>query len=300
MSGPFATVVAVLPTPFEPGGALDERALARIVDHTLTGGVTVLTVNGNTGEYWSLSPSERAVARDVVLEAAGSAHVVVGVGGDVRSAIGEAREASRRGAAAVMVHEPPGPFRSGAGWLDYFASVAEAGSGTPVIPYVKDPAVGSSTLAALFARCPNVTAVKYAVPDVVRFGGIVADLGHPVTWLCGLAELWAPPFGALGAEGFTSGLASFAPQVALALHEQLRAGANEQVRATWSLVRPLELLRARDGGAANVPAVKEALHQMGIAGRAVRPPITTLDEQDRQSVRTLLASIAGASVGSAA
>ena len=300
VDAPFATVVAVLPTPFAPDGTVDEGALVRIVDHARAGGIAVLTVNGNTGEYWSLTPDERAIARDTVLAAAGTDRVVVGVGGDLQTAAAEAREAARCGAAAIMVHEPLGPFRSRAGWLGYFQAVSDAAAGTPMIPYVKDAMVDSRMLETLFDRCPDVTAVKYAVPDVLRFGGLVADLGDRVTWLCGLAELWAPPFWALGAEGFTSGLASFAPRVALTLLDELRTGAHDAARASWNAIRPLELLRARDGGAPNVPAVKEALHQIGLADRAVRPPITPLSEPDREAVRAVLVSIGGIRVGSIA
>lgn len=288
----FKTVIAVLPTPFREDGALDSDALGRLVKHVCAGGVTVITVNGNTGEFSSLSSDEQAKASDVAIAAAdGSATIITGVGGDLQSAIHASRVAAQGGAAAVMVHEPSGPFRSAAGWLQYQAQIAEAVADTTVIPYVRDPAVDSAALGRLFDRCPNVTAVKYAVPDPIRFRGLVTDLGTDrVVWICGLAELWAPFFWVAQAEGFTSGLAAIAPRLALRMLEQLRASDQGGARATWEAIRPLEELRARQQGAANVPAIKEALAQLGLGGRTVRPPITELGEADRREVTKVLAS----------
>jgi 4-hydroxy-tetrahydrodipicolinate synthase len=59
--------------------------------------------------------------------------------------------------------------------------------------------------------------------------------------------------------------------------------------ALWHAIRPFENLRARDGNAANVSAVKEALAQLDVAGRTVRPPVTELAEADRELVSRLLA-----------
>lgn len=271
---------------------MDGDALGRLVRHVCDGGVTVLTVNGNTGEFSSLSPDERAEASDVVIAAAGDgAAVITGVGGDLRSATRAATTAADSGASAVMVHEPSGPFRSAAGWLQYQAQIAESVPDTAVIPYVRDPAVDSTALGRLFDRCPNVTAVKYAVPDPIRFRGLVSDLGTArVAWICGLAELWAPFFWSAQAEGFTSGLAVVAPAIAIRMLEQLRASDGAGAWQTWDAIRPLEELRARQQGAANVPAIKEALHQLGLGPRTVRPPIAELDEADRRAVTEVLAS----------
>jgi 4-hydroxy-tetrahydrodipicolinate synthase len=288
----FKTVIAVLPTPFREDGALDGDVLGRLVRSVCDGGVTVLTVNGNTGEFSSLSPDEQAEASDVVIAAAGGrATVITGVGGDLRSAIRAATRAADSGASAVMVHEPSGPFRSAAGWLEYQVQIADAVRDVAVVPYVRDPTVDSAALGRLFERSPNVTAVKYAVPDPIRFRALVSDLGTDrVAWICGLAELWAPLFWVAQAEGFTSGLAAVAPSIAIRMLEQLRASDHAGAWATWDTIRPLEELRARQQGAANVPAIKEALHQLGLGARTVRPPIAELDAADRRAVTEILAS----------
>ncbi|HLO36676.1 MAG TPA: dihydrodipicolinate synthase family protein [Candidatus Deferrimicrobium sp.] len=188
-----------------------------------------------------------------------------------------------------MVHEPTGPFRSPEGWLRYHAELASTVPGLAIVPYIRDAAIRAEDLRALVASAPNVVAVKYAVPDPVRFAEIVGN-GPGLVWICGLAERWAPFFWPAGATAFTSGLALVEPRLSLALLGHLRAHRLPAARAVWSLVAPFEALRARNGGAANVPAIKEALAlRIGI-GRTVRPPISELGSEDRREVSRILAA----------
>jgi 4-hydroxy-tetrahydrodipicolinate synthase len=288
----YKTVIAVLPTPFRDDGSLDDEGLRRLIRYVMAGGVTVLTINGNTGEFSSLSADEQSRVSDVAIASAdGGATIVAGVGGDLATAMSSSRRAAAAGASAVMVHDPSGPFRSAAGWSQYYERIAEVVPDTAVIPYIRDARVDAATLDRLVDRCSNVVAVKYAVPDPIRFGGLVDDLGTDrVAWICGLAELWAPFFWVARARGFTSGLAAIAPTVALKMLEQLRAWDEPGINATWNAVRGLEELRARHNGAANVPVIKEAMHQLGLGGRTVRPPISELGEADRGEVSRIIAS----------
>jgi 4-hydroxy-tetrahydrodipicolinate synthase len=284
------TVVAVPPTPFLEDGALDlpgfERLLARGVD----GGLRAVTIAGNTGEFGALSPNEVGRLVDVAAATlAGRAALLVGVGGDLATARGLASGAAASGAFGVMVHEPAGPFRSPEGWVRYHAELARAVPGLAIVPYIRDAGVRAEDLRALVALAPNVVAVKYAVPDPVRFAEIVSA-APALIWICGLAERWAPFFWPAGATAFTSGLALVEPRLSLELLGQLRAGDWPAARAIWSLVRPFEALRARNGGAANIPAIKEALALRIATGRTVRPPISELGAEDRREISRILAS----------
>jgi 4-hydroxy-tetrahydrodipicolinate synthase len=287
---PLDTVVAVPPTPFLEDGALDLPGFERLLGRAVDSGLRAVTIAGNTGEFGALSPHEIERLLDVAAGTIGGrAALLVGVGGDLATARQVASAASAAGAFGVMVHEPPGPFRSADGWIHYHAQLAAAVPGLAIVPYVRDAAVRAEDLAALVAAAPNVVAVKYAVPDPVRFAEIVAA-GPELLWICGLAERWAPFFWPAGATAFTSGLALIEPRLALELLAHLRAQQWSAARATWSLVQPFEALRARNGGAANIPAIKEALAlRIGI-GPTVRPPISELGSGDRREISRILAS----------
>jgi 4-hydroxy-tetrahydrodipicolinate synthase len=287
---PLDTVVAVPPTPFLEDGALDEAGFERVLNRAVDGGLRAVTIAGNTGEFCALSAPE--IGRLVEIAAATLAHravLLVGTGGDLSTARHVASKAAASGAFGVMVHEPAGPFRSPEGWIRYHAELASAVPDLAIVPYIRDAAIRADDLQALVAAAGNVVAVKYAVPDPVRFAEVVAS-GPRLLWICGLAERWAPFFWPAGATAFTSGLALVEPRLSLELLGHLRGQRLAAARVTWSLVAPFEALRARNQGAANIPAIKEALAlRIGI-GRTVRPPISELGSEDRREVSRILDS----------
>jgi 4-hydroxy-tetrahydrodipicolinate synthase len=286
------TCVAITVTPFDDEGHLDEPAYAAVVRRMAQAGVPVITANGNTGEFYALSPSEMDRALDLTVASAGEALVVAGIGFDLERAIAMARSAAAARAQAVMVHQPLHPYQSAEGWIGYHRAIADAVPDLPVILYVRDSRVDGTRLNRLAALCPNVVAVKYAVPDILAFARVVAAVeADRLAWICGLAEMWAPYFWLAGARGFTSGLATVAPRVSLDLLARLRSADFAGAMRLWSLVRPLEELRARDGSADNVSVIKEALAQQGICRRDVRLPSTQLSEMDRVAVAKILGSL---------
>src|SRR4051794_33469435 len=287
---PLDTVVAVPPTPFLDDGALDEAGFERVLRRAVDGGLRAVTIAGNTGEVSAVSAREIGrLAEIAAATLAGRAALLVGRGGDVASGRIIATSAAAAGAFGVMVHEPAGPFRSLDGWIRYHAAIASAVPDLAIVPYVRDAAISAADVRALVAAVPNVVAVKYAVPDPVRFAEIVAG-APPLLWICGLAERWAPFFWPGGATAFTSALAVVEPRLSLELLDDLRAQRRAAATATWALLAPFEALRARNHGAANVPAIKEALAiRIGI-GRTVRPPISELGAADRGEIGRILAS----------
>ena len=284
------TVVAVPPTPFLEDGALDLAGFEHVLDRAAGGGLNAITIAGNTGEFGALSAAEVGQLIEVAAATlAGRAALLVGVGGDLPTARAVAAKAASAGAFGVMVHEPAGPFRTPAGWRRYHVEIASVVPGLAVVPYVRDATLGADDVRALVDAAPGVVAVKYAVADPVRFADLVTS-GPDLLWICGLAESWAPFFGPAGTSAFSSGLAVIEPRLSLALHGHLRRGEAGEALEAWRLVRPFETLRARNGGAANVPAIKEALALRSVIGRTVRPPISGLGPEERAEVGRILAA----------
>jgi 4-hydroxy-tetrahydrodipicolinate synthase len=292
LSDQLASVVAITVTPFDADGAVDEKSYAAVVDRVVDGGISVVTPNGNTSEFYTLSAAETERTLRVTVDTAGNrASVVAGVGHDLDTAVRAARFADAHGAQGVMVHQPVHPYVSPDGWVDYHRAIASAVPELSVVLYVRNPRIGGAQIAALADMCPNVVGVKYAVPDPVRFASVARDAGFDrLTWVAGLAELSAPGYFAVGATGFTSGLANVAPQLSVQLLNCLKAGEFGAAMELWEFVRGFEELRAADESANNVSVVKEALAQLGLCRRDVRPPASVLSEADRSAVGVLLNS----------
>ncbi|MGC0332786.1 4-hydroxy-tetrahydrodipicolinate synthase [Streptomyces sp. SAI-170] len=287
----LADVVAIPVTPFAEDGAVEQDAYRALLRRLLDGGVRTLTPNGNTGEFYALTPEERRLVTELTMEEVGDrAVVLVGVGHDVPTAVASARHARDLGAAMVMVHQPVHPYVSQNGWVDYHRSVAEAVPELGVVPYIRNAQLEGARLAELADVCPNVIGVKYAVPDAARFAGFARDAGlERFVWVAGLAEPYAPSYFSAGATGFTSGLVNVAPTVSLNMIEALRSGDYAAAMKVWEQIRRFEELRAADASANNVTVVKEALAALGLCRRDVRPPSRPLPESERAEVAAIAA-----------
>jgi 4-hydroxy-tetrahydrodipicolinate synthase len=287
------SVVTIAVTPFDETGQIDLERYGALVDRCVTAGVDVITANGNTGEFYSLTvPEQAAAVRATVGAASGRATVLAGVGHSATEAADAARAAQAAGAHGVMVHQPVHPYISAEGWVEYHRQIARAVPDLGVVCYVRNPSIPASAFLALAAACPNVVGIKYAVPDPPALADLIETVGTDLlVWSCGLAETWAPYFWLSGARGFTSGLAVVAPELSLGLLGDLRAGNTTAAMALWRKLRPFEDLRARRSSALNVSVVKEALAQLGLCRPDVRPPIGPLSGSERAEVTAILASL---------
>jgi 4-hydroxy-tetrahydrodipicolinate synthase len=296
----LATAVAVPVTPLHADGAPDWDTYATLIGRLVEAGITVITPNGNTGEFYALSQAEARQATQAAQAAAKAIHgsgrepgaeLLVGVGHDIATATEAARHAGDHGARMVMIHQPVHPYVSPQGWVDYHVAIAGAVPDLGVVLYIRDERRTGAHIAELADRAPNVVGVKYAVRDATKFAAVARDAGiDRLTWLAGAAELTAPAFWAVGARGFTSGLANVAPDLALAMLDALRAGDFGSAMKVWDTVRRFEELRLADSSADNVSVVKEALAQLGLCRADVRPPSRPLPAGIRQEIAQILAT----------
>jgi 4-hydroxy-tetrahydrodipicolinate synthase len=286
----LATVVVVPVTPLREDGAPDWDTYAALTVRLLDGGITVITPNGNTGEFYALSQVEaRRAVETAASTAGGQAELLAGVGHDIATARQAARHARDHGARMIMIHQPVHPYVSTEGWIDYHAEIAEAVPELGVVLYIRNERVTGGHIARLADRVPNVVGVKYGVRDATKFAAVARDAGiDRLTWLAGAAELTAPAFWATGARGFTSGLANVAPGLALSMLDALRANDFGAAMKVWESVRRFEELRLADSSADNVSVVKEALSQLGLCRAGVRPPSRRLPEDIKNEISGIL------------
>jgi 4-hydroxy-tetrahydrodipicolinate synthase len=292
----LSTVIAIPVTPFvQREGAIytDFTAYAHLVDRMVSGGIKVVTPNGNTSEFYSLTPQEmRQSVEATMAGVAGRALVLAGVGFDVQTAIEMAHFAAGQGAQAIMVHQPVHPYRSDEGWVAYHKAIADAVPALAIVPYVRDATIGAAAIGQLADQCPNFVGIKYAVGNPPLFASIVQTVGKErLAWICGIAESWAPFYYVAGACGFTSGLVNVTTELSLEMQESLALGNYDNAMRIWQQIKPFEDLRARRNNANNVSAVKEAMAQLGLCERAVRPPISELPESERAEVSEILVQL---------
>jgi 4-hydroxy-tetrahydrodipicolinate synthase len=286
----LATAVVVPVTPFDEDGTPDLDTYAALAGRLVDSGITVITPNGNTGEFYALTQAEARQITETAMKA-GAAHVLAGVGYDIATATDAAKHAQRAGAGMIMIHQPVHPYVCAEGWVDYHAAIANAVPDLGVVLYLRNERITGARIAELADRAPNVIGVKYGLRDATVFARVARDAGlDRFTWLAGAAELTAPAFWAVGARGFTSGLANVAPLLTRELLDALRGNDFGAAMNVWEQVRRFEELRLADSSADNVAVVKEALAQLGLCRADVRPPSRTLPGAIKTEIAGILRS----------
>lgn len=275
--------VGVTPvTPFTDDlSRIDRSALTDNLRYLVESGVRLLYVSGNTGEASSLSPQEWTVLVETSLEAAGEALVVPGIGHEYPVALELARRAGSMGVAGFLALPRQQAYVASSGLCSYWRSLIDE-AGIPAVVY-KRGLPGDEDLAILLDH-PLIVGCKYAERDVAQFRRTVVGDRSGVRWTCGIAERYAPFFHAAGSVGFTSGLANFAPLLALDLQRALERGETAAALSVREECVEFEDIRALHGDAYNVSAVKTAMDMVGLRGGGVRPPLIEIDEQTRLRV----------------
>jgi len=265
-------ISGILITPYDGQGEIAPARLAPILDRALTEGLHMPVVNGNTGEFYALTTDEAVTMVQEVTGLLGRrAPLLAGVGRGLRDAQRLARASAEAGAAALMVHQPPDPFVAPRGIVDYLAAIADASGGLPMMLYLRNDAIGTRAIADLCA-VPGVKGVKWATPNPLRLAEAMAACDPTITWVCGLAEVWAPPLYAVGARGFTSGLINVWPERSVAIHAALAAGDYAHANTLIAGMRAFEDIRAEEMNGTNVTGVKAALLAQGHDCGPTRPP----------------------------
>lgn len=268
----LAGISGILVTPYDDAGEIAPDKLAPILDRALTAGVHMPVVNGNTGEFYALTTDEACtMVREVAGLVAGRAPFLAGVGRGLRDACRLAEASVDAGASALMIHQPPDPFVSPRGTADYVKAVARAGGGLPIMLYLRNDAIGTDGIKAL-CDIDGVKGVKWATPNPLKLAAAITACDPSITWVGGLAEVWAPPLYAAGARGFTSGLINVWPERSVAIHAALTAGDYQLANTLIAEMRAFEDIRAEELNGTNVTGVKAALLAQGLDCGPTRPP----------------------------
>ena len=277
--------IVALVTPFR-NGAVEQPALARLIEHVLAGGASGLVPCGTTGESPTLSHEEHDRVVAWTVEAArGRVPVIAGTGSNcTEEAIRLTVAAARHGASAVLSVNPYYNRPTQEGLYRHFAAIAEA-SPVPVvlynIPGRTSVELSLETIVRL-AEHPNVQAIKEAtgnVENVTRLRGATR-----LTVLSGDDSLTLPML-ALGARGVISVLGNLLPAritelVRLAQRSDL-AGALALHDRLFPLMKALFL-------ESNPGPVKAALALAGLAPEELRLPLVPVAAATRKSIAAAL------------
>lgn len=284
----FEGVYTALVTPFAADGSVDWKALRRLVDFQVEGGVAGLVPVGTTGESPTLDGQEcREVIRVVVEQARGRVPVIAGAGSNCTAeAIHYAKDAKEVGAQATLQVTPYYNKPTADGLLQHFRGVADAVD-LPLVVYNIAGRTGKNIdnpVMLELAKHPRIRAVKEASGDLNQVMDLVAAKPADFAVLSGDDNL-VYPIMALGGTGVISVASNIAPDRMSAFVGALLKG--DFAAARHMHYELLPLFRAIFVETNPIP-IKAALALKGMVAENYRLPMCPPAPKSRERIAAVL------------
>ncbi len=277
-------------TPFTPDGRIDYKALARMIDYVIEGGVDYIVALGTTAETPTLYMPERAViAMFIANQIAGRVPLVMGCGGNSTSEVlDQLREFDLRSADAILSVTPYYNKPSQEGLFQHFRTVAEH-SPLPVILYNIPGRAGvnmtAQTTLRLAREVENIVGIKEASGNIDQMQEIIDNRPEGFLVLSG-DDAMTIPLMRRGGNGVISVAANAFPEKFMQSINHAKEGdfdrADEEFRSLDEAVKAL----FEEG---NPVGVKCALSVMGRIDDTVRLPLVAGSEKLREKFKRLIA-----------
>lgn len=281
----FGTGVALV-TPFDKRGAVDFKALKRLLIYTAKG-VDYYVVMGTTGESATLSKEEKKSVLKFVLENnPRKLPVVYGIGGNnTQSVLDEIKSTDLKGITALLSVSPYYNKPPQEGIFQHFKAVAEA-SPVPIMLYNVPGRTGSNITAQTtlrLASLKNIIGIKEASGNLEQCLKIAKDKPKDFMLISGDDMLTLPIY-AIGGVGVISVLANALPQVFCKIKEHFNSGKLSQAQAAQFKIVDINGPMYEEG---NPVGVKFLLSLIGICGHHVRLPLVTPSSALQKKIEAL-------------
>ena len=276
-------------TPFKKDGSLDERALRKLVDFQIKGGVEAIIPVGTTGEGPTLSAQEHRRVFDIVAEQAnGRVKIFGGTGSNnTQKAVEQTKMAKQAGLDAALIAGPFYNKPTQEGYFQHYRAIAEAVD-IPIIVYNVPGRTGGNIEAATQIRMaeeiPNIMALKEASGNIGQIMEIARNRPAHLSLLSG-DDAFTLPVMSVGGDGCISVVANETPR---AFSDMVRAC----LANNWKKARALheKLLPLMNGNflESNPIPVKAALAMMGMVEEVYRLPLVPMSAKNKEHLKRIL------------
>jgi 4-hydroxy-tetrahydrodipicolinate synthase len=289
---PKGIIPAVI-TPLTKEGKFNEKAMRKLLNYLIEGGVHGLFVVGTTGEFYGLIPEEkRDIYKITVDEVHGRVPVYAGTNGiTTRETVMLTQIAEECKVDAVSVLTPMFLSPSQDQLINHYHIIAE-NTGLPVILYNNPPKTSVSLTPATVAKLaevPNIAGIKDSSGDLT----VTAEYIRLTQHIDGFSVLMGRDtliYGALcyGAAGSIASCANVAPRLCADIYEKFIAGdLKGSLKAQFTLA-PLRIAFTLG----TFPAViKESLNLLGMEAGPCMEPAGPLSGDEREKLRKVLSDM---------
>lgn len=283
----------VLITPMDKEQSIDWQGVVNNVNYFIDQGVAGLVINGSTGEFVSLSKSERFQMVETVMNTVnGSVPVIVGTAAETTAeTIEYTKQANAHGADCALIINPYYMKPKEREIYHHFKSVSEAVD-IPIMlynnPFTSGVDMSIELMLEIGRDCKNVTHIKESSGDIRKARDLARMGKGDFEVFCGAEELVMESY-FVGATGWISVAGNIVPGLVTKMYNLFQEGEEEEAWQINDLILPLcEFL---EGSGKYVQIVKRAMELNGQAGGPARSPRLGLTEEEEDKLKEILESL---------
>ncbi len=285
MSQLFNGAGVALVTPFTKNNDVDYRALEKVIDTQVQGGMDYLVALGTTAETPTLTASEKLEVVRIIKEKSAGLPVVVGMGGnDTRKIIKQIDKFDFNGVSGVLIVTPYYNKPSQEGMFKHYSAIAKE-SPVPIILYNVPSRTGvnleAETVVRLAEASDKIVAVKEAsgiLSQITKIGKYTPDHFSVISG----DDVLALPIVSIGGKGVISVIANALPgKVSSMIHLALDGKFGEARELHYEMIDLFKLL-FKEG---NPGGIKALMHYMGILENELRTPLFTVSEETYNEIK---------------
>jgi 4-hydroxy-tetrahydrodipicolinate synthase len=280
-----------LVTPFTAKGDVDYDGLARVIDHSIKGGISYMVSLGTTGESVTLSKEEKLEVLEFTIgHVKGRVPVVAGFGGsDTRAIISDIGHFHFTGVDAILSVSPYYSKPTQAGIIAHYKAIAEAAP-RPVILYNVPGRTGANVAAETtiaLSKEKNIIGIKEASGHFGQCMQIMMNTPKDFLKISGDDNITLPLL-ALGFDGVISVSGQGFPAVfSRMVREGLKGDFEAARKLHYQLVDVTDMLFAEG----NPAGIKYVLEVLGICERHVRLPLVDISDELKAKIKAATLAI---------
>lgn len=282
-------VLPAMVTPLNNEGELDEKALGRLIEHLIQGGLHGIFAVGTTGEFYGIDkPAYCRLLEATVAMTAKRVPVHVGANSiTTRDGMEMAKMARKAGVDAISVLTPFFISMNQRELYNHFAAIADAAE-IPVILYDNSPRTHihiAPATAEKLADIPNIVGIKDSSGDMTNTTELIRRTrGKKFSVLMGRDTLIYSNL-CLGGTGAVAACANVAPRLCADIYDRFVAGDIAGALEAQFRLAPLRLAFSLGSPAA---VIKEALAMIGLDVGGCVAPTERFTENERAQLRDVL------------
>lgn len=282
------TGVAIV-TPFDKNKSVDFKALEKVIDHIISGGVQYIVTLGTTGETPVLSKEEKIDIVNFTFEYVNNrVPIVVGIGGnDTMSLLKDLNQFPINNALAILSASPYYNKPSQEGIFQHYKLIAE-NSPKPILLYNVPARTGrnmeASTTIRLSREVGNIVGIKEAGGNMIQCMELLKERPDGFIIVSGDDDLVLPQM-ACGMDGVISVVANALPKPFTKMINHCIDGDYKLAKTiNDALIPAYQLMFAEN----NPAGVKGFLSEMGLIENELRLPLVSLSLPIQQGIKAYL------------